>query len=89
MREVPLQLDLSAAPEADLALLPPLLLRGRLPLAALRLAPRHAAGEALLRQDRVVEASCRSLRVLAATVACTDTLQRCGPPRHGSQGSDG
>lgn len=47
-RDVPLTLDLTPAPEADLLLLPPLLTR--LPLRALRLAPRHAGGaEALLR----------------------------------------
>ncbi|KAL4433852.1 hypothetical protein ABPG75_000293 [Micractinium tetrahymenae] len=74
-QDVPLSLDLTSAPEADLLLLPPLLTR--LPLRTLRLAPRHAGGaEALLRCRLVEAASAASLHLLAATVACTDTLQR-------------
>ena len=48
-----------------------------LPLGQLVLAPRHAgSAESLLRCDAVAAASSASLRRLAATVACTDTLQR-------------
>lgn len=78
-REVALHLDLSKAPEEDLALLLPLLTA--VPLRQLLLAPWHAAGaEALLRCDAVVALSAPTLRHLAATVACTDTLQASDMP---------
>ena len=75
LQEEPLRLDLRQAPEEDLQLLLPLLTA--LPLGQLVLAPRHAgSAESLLRCDAVAAASSASLRRLAATVACTDTLQR-------------
>ena len=75
LQEEPLRLDLRQAPEEDLQLLLPLLTA--LPLGQLVLAPRHSgSAESLLRCDAVAAASAASLRRLAATVACTDTLQR-------------
>ena len=75
LQEVPLHLDLREAPEEHLYFLPPLL--KALPFEELLLAPRHASSaEALLRSDDMAAASAISLRRLAASVACTDTLQR-------------
>lgn len=73
MREVPLRLDFRAASEEELALLLPL--ATTLPLHTLLLGAHHASGEALLRSQAVGGRSGGSLRRLAATLACTDTLQ--------------
>ncbi|PRW57632.1 seleno O isoform B [Chlorella sorokiniana] len=72
--EVPLRLDFSAASEADLELLRPL--ADTLSIDTLLLGAQHASGESLLRLPAVAARSGGSLRRLAATVACTDTLQR-------------
>ncbi|EFN57323.1 hypothetical protein CHLNCDRAFT_143954 [Chlorella variabilis] len=74
-REVELALDMRGAPGEHLHQLLPLLTT--LALRSLLLAPSHAHGaEALLRCDSVTEVSAATLRVLGASVACTDTLQR-------------
>lgn len=74
MREVPLRLDFRAAPEADVQLLLPL--AATLSLHTLLLSAEHASGESLLRSPAISARSGSSLRRLAATVACTDTLRR-------------
>ncbi len=74
MREVPLRLDFRAAAEDELNLLQPL--AATLQLHALLLGAQHSSGESLLRSYAVTARSGGSLRRLAATVACTDTLQR-------------
>ena len=73
-RDVCLRLDLRSAPEDALPRLLPLL--SALRCHSLLLAPRHAGGEALLRAAPVRAASGASLRCLAASLACTDTLAR-------------
>lgn len=74
MREVPLCLDFRAAPEADVQLLLPL--AATMSLHTLLLSAEHASGESLLHSPAVTARSGSSLRRLAATVACTDTLRR-------------
>lgn len=74
VRHVPLQLDLRSATEDELELVLPL--ATALALHMLLLGPHHVCGEALLRCKRVAARSGGSLRWLAATVACTDTLQQ-------------
>ena len=74
VRGVPLRLDFQAAPEADVRLLPPL--AATLSLHTLLLSADHASGEALLRSPAISARSGSSLRRLAATAACTDTLRR-------------
>lgn len=74
MREVPLRLDFRAAPEAAVQLLLPL--AATLSLHTLLLSAEHASGESLLRSPAISARSGSSLRRLAATAACTDTLRR-------------